>query len=290
MRQMAGTLSFLTPVVAAASALLFARPLPAVEPTPPVTEGLAQIAPAGAAGAKEITPFTGAGESLYLVEVQVPGSSETREWYFDAQGVPVGVQVFQKEVPQALSEFLTPWLLRKNASVSGMVKIFDSGRPLFEVEVKTARDSRLFGFYTDGTPAHTQTELPALPEPLQTSLKALIQTEGPLESILRLQGTLPALYQLAIERPDKPLWITVDASGAEVEREELVTFKSTPEAVQTAVLARTGSPGGLRILLKQTGKTQEFTVYFFREAKLHTFRLTENGESLGPSSEPMHLP
>lgn len=290
MRQMASPLPFLTPVVAAAAALLCAHPLLAVELPASVTASLNQIAPADTAPIREITPFIGAGENLYLVEVQVPGSSDTREWYFDAQGVPVGVQVFQKEVPQAMSDFLTPWLLRKTASVSGMVKIFDSGQLLFEVEVKTLRDSKLFGFYADGTSAHTQTELSALPESLQTSLKALLQTEGPLESILRLHGTIPALYQIAIKRPDKPLWITVDASGAEVEREEIVAFKSTPDPVQAAVLAKTGSSEGLRILLKRTGKTQEFAVQFFREAKLHTFRLTENGESLGPQPEPLALP
>jgi hypothetical protein len=290
MRQMASPLPFLTPVVAAAAALLSAYPLLAVELPASVTASLTQIAPADTAPIREITPFTCAGESLYLVEVQVPGSSDTREWYFDAQGVPVGVQVFQKEVPQALSDFLTPWLLRKTASVSGMVKIFDSGQALYEAEVKTLRDSRLFGFYADGTPAHTQTELSALPEPLQTSLKVLLQTEGPLESILRLHCTIPPLYQLAIERPEKPLWITVDSSGAEVEREELVAFKSTPDLVQTAVLVKTGSVEGLRILSKRTGKTQEFTVHFFREAKLHTLRLAEDGEPLGPQLQPLALP
>jgi hypothetical protein len=290
MRQMAFTLPFLTPVAAAAAVLLSAHALLAVDLPASVAKSLAQIAPADTAPIIEITPFNGAGESLYLVEIQIPGSSDKREWYFDAQGVPVGVQVFQKEVPRALSDFLTPWLLRKTASVSGMVKIFDSGHALFEVEVKALRDSRLFGFHADGTLAHTQTELSALPDLLQTSLKALLQTDGPLESILRLQGTIPALYQLAIERPDKPLWITVDASGAEVEREELVAFKSTPYPVQTAVLAKTGSGEGLRILSKRTGKTQEFTVHFFREVKLHTFRLTENGETAGPSPEPLALP
>jgi hypothetical protein len=125
---------------------------------------------------------------------------------------------------------------------------------------------------------------------LRTSLKALLQTEGPLESILRLQGTIPLLYQLAIERPEKPLWIIVDASGAEVEREELLEFKSTPDPVQTAVLAKTGSGEGLRILSKRTGKTQEFTVHFFREAKLHTLRLAETGAALGPQLQPLALP
>jgi hypothetical protein len=253
-----------------------------------VAASIPQISPTASPG--EITPFDDAGETLFIVEVQVPGSPETREWHFDAQGVPVGVQVFEKELPAALREALLPHLNKKGAEVSDAVKIFEAGKALFEVEITFGKESKVLGFYSDGRPAYTETDLQSLPKPLRKSINHLTQTEGTFENILRVEGRARELYQISINRPKQPLWITLDASGAVLEREEVVDFKATPEAVQSAILTKAGSGDRVRVLLKRAGKTLEFEVHFFRDAKLHIFHLSQTGETQGPPIEPLNLP
>ena len=85
--------------------LLACASLQAAELPAPLAASLAQIAPTATPG--EVTPFEDAGETLYSVEVQTPGSPGAREWYFDSKGIPVGVQAFEKELPPALLESLS---------------------------------------------------------------------------------------------------------------------------------------------------------------------------------------
>lgn len=268
--------------------LLVCATLHAAELPPPVAASIPQISPAASPG--EITPFDDAGETLYIVEVQVPGRQETREWHFDAHGVPVGVQVFEKELPPALREALSPHLNRKDAELSDAVKIFEGDKAMFEVEITFGKESKVLGFYSDGRPAYTETDLQSLPKPLRKSVNHLTQTEGALENILRVERKGRELYQLALKRPQKPLWITLDASGAVAEREEVVDFKNTPESVQSAILAKAGSGDCVRVLLKRTVKTVEFEVHFFRDSKLHFLHLSQTGETQGPPVEPLNLP
>ena len=278
---------FLAQSVLTAWILLCAALEAAVLP-PTVAASLIQISPTASPG--EITPFADAGETLYIVEVQIPGSQATREWHFDAQGVPVGVQVFEKELPQAVRAALTPHLNRKGAELSDAVKIFEADKALFEVEITCERESKVLGFYSDGRPAYTVADLHSLPKPLQKSANELAQTEGALENILRVERNGRALYQLSIHRPKKPLWITLHPSGAVEEREEVVDFRATPESVQSAILAKADSGDRVRVLLKQAGKTLEFEVHFFRDSKLHILHLSETGETKGPPVEPLTLP
>jgi len=268
--------------------LLACASLQAAELPAPLAASLAQISPTATPG--EITPFEDAGETLYSVEVQTPGSPGAREWYFDSKGIPVGVQAFEKELPPALLESLSLHLKQKDADLSDVVKLYESGKVLFEVEITVGRESKVLGFYSDGRRAYTEARLAELPKPLRKSIKQLEQTEGTVESILQLEATGRGLYQLAVNRPRKPLWITLDASGAVLEREETVDFKATPESVQAAIVAKAGSGERVRILLKQAGKTQEFEVHFFKDSKLHSFHLSQTGETQGPPVEPLSLP
>jgi hypothetical protein len=268
--------------------LLACASLQAAELPAPVAASIAQISPTASLG--EITPFEDAGETLYNVEVQTPGSPGAREWYFDSQGIPVGVQAFEKELPPALRESLSLHLKQKDTELSDVVKLFESDRFLFEVELRVGRESKVLGFYSDGLSAYTEARLAELPQPLRKSIKQLEQTEGTVESILRLETSGRGLYQLAVSRPGKPLWITLNASGTALEREEVIDYKTTPESVQAAIVAKTGSGQRVRILLKHTGKIVEFEVHFFRDSKLHTLHLSETGETKGPSVEPLKLP
>ena len=278
---------FLAQSVLTAS-LLACASIQAAELPAPVTASLAQISPSATLG--EITPFEDAGETLYNVEVQTPGSSDAREWYFDGKGIPLGVQTFEKELPPALLESLSLLLKQKNAVLADIVKLYESGKVLFEVEISVDRESKVLGFYSDGRSAYTEAHLAELPKSLRKSIKQLEQTEGTVESILRLEASGRGLYQIAVNRPRTPLWITFDASGAVVEREEVMGFKGTPESVQSAILSKAGSGERVRVLLKRAGKTVEFEVHFFRESKLHILHLSQTGETTGDPLEPLSLP
>jgi hypothetical protein len=268
--------------------LLACASFQAAELPAPVAASLAQISPSATPG--EITPFEDAGETLYSVEVQTRGSPDAREWYFDGKGIPVGVQTFEKELPPALLESLSLLLKKKNADLADIVKLYESGKVLFEVEISVVRGSEVLGFFSDGRPAYTEAHLAELPKPLRKCIKQLEQTEGTVESILKLEASGRGFYQIAVNRPRKPLWITFDASGAVEEREEVVDFTSTPESVQSAILAKADSGDRVRVLLKQAGKTVEFEVHFFRDSKLHILQLSQTGETTGAPLEPLSLP
>jgi hypothetical protein len=268
--------------------LLACASLPASELPATVAASIAQISPTASPG--EITPFEDAGETLYNVAVQTPGSPDAREWYFDSKGVPVGVQSFEKELPPGLSKSLALRLKPKGTGVLDAVKIFAGGKPLYEVEIQGATRSRVLGFYPDGKPAYTERRMLDLPKTLQIFLPDIERAEGAVESAIHLESKGRDLYQLTIHRPRSPLRLTLNASGALVEREEVVGLQDTPKSVQSAIAARTSSGEPLRILLKRAGKTVEFEVYFFRDSKLHILQLSETGEPKGPPVEPLKLP
>jgi hypothetical protein len=268
--------------------LLVCASLQAAELPAPVAASITQIVPR--AFLREVTPFQAAGEDLYLAEVQSAESGEVREWYFDRQGVPVGVRVFEKELPPGLSKSLSLRLKPKGAAILDAVKVFEAGKPLYEVEIQGPTKSRVLGFYPDGKPAYTQRRMLDLPKALQKSILGIERTEGAVESAIHLESKGRDLYQLTIHRPSNPLRLTLNASGAVVEREEVVGSQETPESVQSAIAARTSSGEPLRVLLKQAGKTLEYEVHFFRDSKLHILHLSQTGETTGPPLEPLSLP
>jgi hypothetical protein len=262
--------------------------LSAIELPPPLFASIAQISPGASPG--EITLFEDAGETLYSVHIAIPGTTLEREWIFDGEGVPMGVEVFGKELPPALRTSLSAHTKSEGAEISRVVKIFEEGKPLFEVEFSIQGNSKVLGFYADGRPAYTERNLSSLPKPLQHSIKQCEQTEGTLESILQLWEHGPELYQIELKRPGKPLWITLKASGMVVKREEPVAYESTPEPVQAAILAKAGSGVRVRILRRQAWEVLGFEVCYLKDAKLHTLRLSQTGAFQGSPLEPLPLP
>lgn len=263
-------------------------PLPATDLPPQVSATLSQISPT--ATVIESTPFQAAGENLYVVEVEIPETRQTREWYLDSHGVPMGVQIFGRELPKALRESLPASLRKKGGCMPDAVKIFERGQTLFEFERREKGVPRALGFGPDGHQIYTQIDSDQLPKALRKTLDHLIQSEGKLESILQRHGRRVPSYQLAFEREGKPLWITVAPSGKVLRREETADFETTPPPIQAAILAVSQTADPMRILRQSDGRADRFEVRLFKDCTLQVFLFTQSGKPLGPPMKPQRLP
>jgi hypothetical protein len=271
-----------------ATAICLLGRLPAADLPAPVLAGVSEIAPR--ALASDSTTFQSAGEDLYVVEVEIPGNPQKREWYFDAHGVPVGVQIFGHELPPALHKSLPAGLRQKDGVVPDAVKIFESGKPLFEFEKRGGGGSRSLGFHPDGHPAYSQTDASQLSKPIRRAVHRLIEAEGELESILQRPGRPGPSYQLALKQQGKPLWITLAPSGKVLHREETAGLENTPPQVQAALVAAGGTVGRARILRQLEAKTERFEARFFKQGSLHILIVSNTGKPIGPALTPLRLP
>ncbi|MEI6871252.1 MAG: hypothetical protein WCL08_03125 [Verrucomicrobiota bacterium] len=213
------------------------------------------------------------GEALYLAEVSAGGKA--REWTFDASGVPLGVEIFNDELPPAVQSSVSR-LLGSGGTLSALSRTFEHGRDVFEVEIATPKGTRAYAFYGDGRPQSTEVLTTELPPRLFKVLKKRFAGATP-DKCFQSEDNGAIYFTVGLPRPNGPLWITFDAEGALSEQEERIEWSEAPPALQNALLEKFTTRDHTRIIRTNEGNEVTFEIWVYTPERLEIYSASQDG-------------
>ena len=213
------------------------------------------------------------GEPLFLAAISA--GPKVREWTFDAAGVPLSVELFNEELPQPVQVALSKLLTGGN-TLGGLVRTFEGGALIFEIDLETPKGPKSISYFADGKLFSKEISEAEVPAPVLKTLKRRLNGE-PLEKCYRTEENGQVYFTAGIAHPTGTVWLTFDADGAVAEREERIEWDAAPPALQTALLNRLNTKERVRIIRKTEDREVSFEVWAFTPEKLDIYSASSEG-------------
>jgi len=220
-----------------------------------------------------------AGETVYQVSVSAGGVP--REWILDAAGVPLHVQLLDREIPSAIRIILQNEV-RAGKKVISFARTYEEGQIVYEAEVGSLTAHTNITFSHAGKIISREVPLSALP-PL---IKKVLNKRFPgckMEHCFRSEEDGDVYFTVTLPDAVKPRWVTFDTDGdIEVETSRILAA-DLAEPVREAVQATLHLPGPLgpgdsvRILKNASEDGVVFEVWAFSEGKIKIFWVKPDG-------------
>ncbi|MEI6712443.1 MAG: hypothetical protein WCO60_01735 [Verrucomicrobiota bacterium] len=213
------------------------------------------------------------GEPFFTVETIL--QNQTRDYTFDSAGVPVNIQVFREELPTPV-ELVLQQELNDTTAIASISRSFESGEPVFEIELRSNNTDRLLIVNPDGRIIAREIPPSALPNRVQ---KGIQKNLGALQidKVLQCKENDSTYFTIGLLNGDFSKWVTVDDSGTFSEQEERVSITAVPAPVRTSILNKAGANEHLRILRKVVSNDVFFEIWILQAQKVEFFWVDSSG-------------
>lgn len=223
-----------------------------------------------------------AGEAVYQVSVSSGGVP--RNWILDAAGVPLHVQLLDREIPGPIRAILQNEA-RAGQKVISFARTYEEGKVVYEAEVGSLTAHTNITFSQEGKIISREVPPSALPLLIKKVLNKRFQGIK-MEHCFRSEEDGDVYFTVTLPDPEKPRWITFDADG-DIETETTrILAVDLADPVREAVQAALHLPGPLgaessvRILKNTSEDGVVFEIWAFSEGKIKIFWVKPDGTVL----------
>jgi len=220
-----------------------------------------------------------AGETVYQVSLLAGGVP--RNWILDAAGVPLHVQLLDREIPGPIRAILQNEA-RAGKKVISFARTYEEGQVVYEVEVGSLTAHTNITFSQDGKIISREVPLSALPPLIKKVLNKRFQGLK-IEHCFQSEEDGDVSFTVTLPDAVTPRWVTFDADG-DIEEETIrILAVDLVDAVREAVQTKLHLPGPLGAdssvrILKHTSEDETvFEVWAFTEGKIRIFWVKPDG-------------
>ncbi|MBI3878970.1 MAG: hypothetical protein HY301_02775 [Verrucomicrobia bacterium] len=214
------------------------------------------------------------GELVFEVELMKGGVS--RVITLDLEGVPIGTEIFENELPPAAQRALKTEL-GTNGKLEAIVRSIDEGEIAYDLEIARNGTTRVTTIRASGVVVSRQISAAEVPAAVRNAFAAH-RAAGTAAEYFRAYEGRDIYYVVRFELPEKSVWVTFGPAGRVVGHEEKIHFTEAPAPVQQAILQRLNTTEHVRVVRRREGTDLEFDVLALRNGGLEAFTVSAAGK------------